>query len=55
MTLRDYFAAKAMQAMYSNMAILKHADKNDPHRDIAMDAYVIADFMLKARKKSGDE
>ena len=55
MTLRDYFAAKAMHAMYSNMAILKHADKNDPHGDIAMDAYVVADFMLKARKKSGDK
>lgn len=41
MTLRDYFAAKAMQALnykYSN------------EDDVARHAYILADAMLKARK-----
>lgn len=57
MTLRDYFAAKAMAAMYVasfeweptgearelyHMAIME---------EMAMDAYGIADAMLKAREK----
>ena len=41
MTLRDYFAAKAMQALnykYSN------------EDDVARHAYILADALLKARK-----
>ena len=44
MALRDYFAAKAMQAYCS------HSKSCDwmPH-EIAADAYLMADAMLKAR------
>jgi hypothetical protein len=43
MTLRDYFAAKAMQALVS-------ADQMTPHDYVAKDAYGYADAMLKARE-----
>jgi hypothetical protein len=44
MTLRDYFAAKAMQSMNSR------EDYSDvPAEFIAQDAYELADAMLKAR------
>lgn len=43
MDLRDYFAAKAMQALVS-------ADLMTPHDYVANDAYSYADAMLKARK-----
>ena len=42
MTLRDYFAAKAMQGLCS------HGNRNA--QDIARAAYIIADAMLKARQ-----
>ena len=45
MTLRDYFAAKAMQAFISTYAN-GQADQFD---HIAGDAYDVADMMLKAR------
>ena len=41
MTLRDYFAAKAMQSM---------AQKYSHEGDISRNAYKIADAMLKARE-----
>lgn len=41
MTLRDYFAAKAMQAIVSNGDV-------DPQK-ISQASYIIADAMLKAR------
>ena len=44
MTLRDYFAAKAMQALIS-------ADQMTPHGYVAMDAYGYAEAMLKAREQ----
>lgn len=45
MTLRDYFAAKAMQSMNSR------EDYNDaPANVIAWDAYELADAMMKARE-----
>lgn len=45
MTLRDYFAAKAMQSMNSR------PDYEDAPADaIALDAYALADAMLKARE-----
>jgi len=42
MTLRDYFAAKAMQAVVSNGDV-------DPQK-ISQASYIIADAMLKARE-----
>lgn len=46
MTLRDYFAAKAMQAYSSD-----HDWRNDMNvRDTAYAAYKMADAMLEARK-----
>lgn len=44
MTLRDYFAAKAMQASRSRNSLYGSWD------DLAKDAYEIADAMLKARE-----
>ena len=45
MTLRDYFAAKAMQSMNGRS---DYADT--PAEAIALDAYALADAMLKARE-----
>jgi hypothetical protein len=45
MTLRDYFAAKAMQGFMANKANPMHFQ---PENDSAW-AYTIADAMLKAR------
>ncbi len=45
MTLRDYFAAKAMQAIVS-----REACTNRESNSIPSDAYMIADAMLKARE-----
>jgi hypothetical protein len=42
MTLRDYFAAKAMQGLTAN--------STNP-KEIAQAAYIVADAMLEARKK----
>lgn len=44
MTLRDYFAAKAMQSMNSREDYL-----DAPADAIALDAYALADAMMKAR------
>ena len=43
MTLRDYFAAKAMQGFCSG--------NSTNTQDIAKAAYIVADAMLKAREK----
>jgi len=45
-TLRDYFAAKAMQAIISNPTRM-----NIRLEDLTQEAYAIADAMLEARKK----
>lgn len=45
MTLRDYFAAKAMQGMFAS-GVLTNKDTDEK---IAQDAYKIADAMLRAR------
>ena len=45
MTLRDYFAAKAMQAFLSKDSAL-----TCPDHLIAQDAYNVADAMMEARK-----
>lgn len=49
MSLRDYFAAKAMQSM------LAHPDSriNAPANIFAMAAYLMADAMLEERKNNG--
>jgi hypothetical protein len=45
MTLRDYFAAKAMQAEYSQIG------QYNQFEDCAKHAYIMADTMLKERNK----
>ena len=51
MSLRDYFAAKAMQAMLSgHFAKYGHEDYW-PRPEIAAEAYEMADAMLAARKE----
>jgi hypothetical protein len=54
MTLRDYFAAKAMQGLVaaSWCADLRndHYGESTGNSTVARDAYMIADAMLEARK-----
>ena len=45
MTLRDYFAAKTMQAMLGSGWVLKDAE-------IPARAYMMADLMMKAREQN---
>jgi len=45
MTLRDYFAAKAMQAI-----LIHHKLEDCDDFVVASNAYQMADFMLKARQ-----
>jgi hypothetical protein len=49
MGLRDYFAAKAMQSMNGRQDYL-----DAPASAIALDAYALADEMLKARSAGKD-
>ena len=49
MTLRDYFAAKAMQGIVSQDGDLCDANYGEPS-GIAYSAYHLADAMLKARE-----
>ncbi len=52
MTLRDYFAAKAMQAYLSNHLALKMEDREGwAVRDMVDSSFVIADEMLKQREQ----
>ena len=44
MTLRDYFAAKAMQGLLSDTTVRSTPD------DFAINSYKLADAMLKARE-----
>ena len=46
LTIRDYFAAKAMQGM---AASAEHCSDGWAHSDIAIQAYNLADAMLRAR------
>ena len=50
MTLRDYFAAKAMQCMYANGSF-----PTGIMLDTAKEAYEMADAMMKARKEVSHE
>ena len=55
MTLRDYFAAKAMHALYTSTFeyVFTGASRTPEHAELmdelAQDAYQVADSMLKAR------
>ena len=52
MTLRDYFAAKAMQAIWSNTEVLRLlGGSKDDAEQIAELAYAQANAMLKERAK----
>lgn len=57
MTLRDYFAAKAMQAALTNESLLKRIGQRagndivEGHSDIASGAYAMADAMIAEREK----
>ena len=48
MTLRDYFAAKAMQSL-----LRQYPDHlmNSPANEVACDAYIVADAMMKVREE----
>ena len=50
MTLRDYFAAKAMQAILSSDRYVGLIGVNRYEQRTAEDAYQMADAMLKARE-----
>ncbi|MEJ3963079.1 hypothetical protein [Citrobacter braakii] len=55
MTLRDYFAAKAMQGLLANTLMgdaSLHARAPDWLADISVGAYEFADAMLRAREAS---
>ena len=46
MTLRDYFAAKAMQGMFASALL----PKNVTNEELSIEAYKVADAMMKARE-----
>ena len=48
LTIRDYFAAKAMQAIFSNPDI---TDTNKVKDWVAISSYSMADAMLKEREQ----
>ena len=48
MTLRDYFAAKAMQAMIAEPSLTATPEK------FAQRSYMVADAMIKAREVKND-
>jgi hypothetical protein len=52
MTLRDYFAAKVLEGVMSNveMGIIFSKGDKPPSDEIAESAYAMADVMMKARK-----
>jgi hypothetical protein len=50
MSLRDYFAAKFLQGMASDGAVLMASHEEEIRDSIAKKCYSIADAMLKARQ-----
>lgn len=50
MTLRDYFAAKAMQGFLSGHIAHHGHESHWPYGALASEAYELADAMLKARE-----
>ena len=53
MTLRDYFAAKAMPSCYAEYCAYAnlHGYSEDWRMGVALDSYAMADAMLKARDR----
>jgi hypothetical protein len=53
MTLRDYFAAKALPAIYKDTCECARVEgwALGWHDDVAAEAYAMADSMLKAREQ----
>tara|TARA_R110000868_G_scaffold388868_1_gene657996 strand:+ start:37 stop:246 length:210 start_codon:yes stop_codon:yes gene_type:complete len=51
MTLRDYFAAKAMAALMTGCDLTEDHYEDDVNEHVAFRAYMIADAMLEARDK----
>ena len=51
MTLRDYFAAKAMSSVIGDFLVSGEITGEDVAEVLAKECYVIADAMLKARAK----
>ena len=53
MTLRDYFAAKALPAIYKDACECARVDgwPDDWRDEVATEAYEMADAMLKAREQ----
>ena len=47
MTLRDYFAAEAMQGMLSEISGIRY-----PNDELSKFSYAVADAMLKAREQA---
>jgi hypothetical protein len=47
LTMRDYFAAKAMQAFISSPSLKEDADEHA----VSASAYKVADAMMEAREK----
>ena len=52
MSLRDYFAAKALPACYAEYCVHAntHGYEEDWKMGVALDSYAMADAMLKARE-----
>ena len=50
MTLRDYFAAKAMQGLMHNYHPCEFLERKSYLEDISMASYQMANAMLKARE-----
>lgn len=55
MTLRDYFAAKAMQGIFSNPKLCDVSERQDVTVWVSRRAYQAADAMLSTREKKGGE
>ena len=51
MTIRDYFAAKAMQGFYASLIAEPESDPDYFHENVAKAAYKQADAMLAEREK----
>jgi hypothetical protein len=51
MTLRDYFAAKAMQALLNSDEWRESLGESDASKFTAFSAYTMADAMMEARKE----
>jgi hypothetical protein len=57
MTLRDYLATQAMQGLLANGWLAEERDINlqAGYHEIAVDAYMMAEAMLKARKRYAEK